>query len=172
MSEAAMFYVFAAVAAGGAVGCVIAVSIVRMALCLLATLGAVALLYFLLGADFLGAIQLIVYAGGTLVVIVFGIMLTSQGSAARFLPRRGEVVAGLLVSAGLLAGLTAIMLRTEWPQAGAASEASVLHLGSRLLSTYLVPFELASVVLLAVMVGAAYLARPLAGRRTGSGHEG
>jgi len=168
MSETVIFYVFAAIAAGGAIGCVVAANIVRMAMCLLVTLGSVALLYFLMGANFLGAIQLIVYAGGTLIVIVFGIMLTSSGPAGRFHPRRGEVAAGLLVSGALLAGLTVIMLRTEWPQAGPAADTSVAHLGNRLLSTYLVPFELASVVLLAVMIGAAYLARPIASRRIGS----
>jgi NADH:ubiquinone oxidoreductase subunit 6 (subunit J) len=169
MSEAVMFYILAAIAAGGAVGCAVAANIVRMALSLLATLGAVALLYFLMGADFLGTIQLIVYAGGTLVVIVFGIMLTSSGPGARFRPRRSEMAAGLVISTGLLAGLTAIALRTDWPHASAAADASVRHLANQLLSTYLVPFELVSVVLLAVMIGAAYLARPLSRRRAGNG---
>jgi len=75
--EAIAFYLLALLVAGSAFGCVIARNIVRMALCLLGTLGRVALLYFLLSASFLGVIQLIVYAGGTLVVIVFGVMLTA-----------------------------------------------------------------------------------------------
>src|SRR5512140_1524698 len=67
-AEAVAFYLLAALAAGSALGCVIATNIVRMAMCLLGTLGGVALLYFLLAANFLGVIQLIVYAGGTLIV--------------------------------------------------------------------------------------------------------
>ena len=160
--EAIAFYLVAAVAAASALGCVIAANIVRMAMCLLGTLGAVALLYFLMAANFLGVIQLIVYAGGTLIVIVFGIMLTAREYWVRLKPRRVEVIAGLIVGLGMFAGLVAILLRTAWTPARPEPEAQpVARLGEALLSTYLVPFELASVLLLAVMVGAAYLAQPV-----------
>jgi NADH-quinone oxidoreductase subunit J len=163
--EAVAFYLVAAVAAASALGCAIASNIVRMAMCLLGTLGAVALLYFLMAANFLGVIQLIVYAGGTLIVIVFGIMLTAREYRARLKPRRVEIVAGLIVGLGMFAGLVTILLRTTWTPARPELAAQpVARLGDALLSTYLVPFELASVLLLAVMVGAAYLAQPLGTR--------
>jgi NADH-quinone oxidoreductase subunit J len=160
--EAVAFYLLAALAAGSALGCVIATNIVRMAMCLLGTLGGVALLYFLLAANFLGVIQLIVYAGGTLIVIVFGVMLTSKTYGLRLRARPVEIAAGAIVCLALFAGLVAILVHTVWtPASPSPQEFSVGNIGSALLTTYLVPFELASVLLLAVMIGAAYLAQPV-----------
>lgn len=161
MYEAIAFYLLAAVVAGSAFGCVIATNIVRMALCLLGTLGGVALLYFLMAANFLGVVQLIVYAGGTLIVIVFGVMLTSRAAGVRLRPKRSEALAGAVICIGLLAGLVTLLVRTAWPAAQSEAQAyDVARLGNELLSTYLVPFELVSVLLLAVMIGAAFLAQP------------
>jgi NADH-quinone oxidoreductase subunit J len=106
-------------------------------------------------------IQLIVYAGGTLIVIVFGIMLTTRTYGLRLRPKKIEVAAGLLVGIALFAGLTAILLRTTWPATPEPAGYTVAGLGQALLSTYLVPFELVSVLLLAVMIGAAYLSQPV-----------
>ncbi len=166
-AEAVAFYLLAAAAALSALGCAIATNIVRMAICLLGTLASVAILYFLMAADFLGVIQLVVYAGGTLIVIVFGVMLTSRVYGLRLRPRPVEVLAGLVVCAGLFAGLAAILLRTTWTS-NALEPASypVAEIGQSLLSTYLVPFELVSVLLLAVMIGAAYLAQPAAAKKS------
>ena len=165
MGEAIAFYVLAAIVAGSAFGCVLARNIVRMALCLLGTLGGVALLYFLLSANFLGVIQLVVYAGGTLVVIIFGVMLTSRAAGVKLRPKRIETIGAAVVCLGLLAGLTAILVRTAWPTPpGTPGTFEVAEFGRELLSTYLVPFELISVLLLAVMIGAAYLAQPGAER--------
>lgn len=158
MAEAVLFYMVAAMVVGCALGCVLASNIVRMAAFLFGTLGAVAILYFLMGATFLGSIQLIVYAGGTLIVIIFGVMLTSQAVAARFVPRRVEVIAGAVVCLALFGGLVVAVLDQEWAVAEPGLFA-VAEFGEALLTTYLVPFELAAVLLLAVMIGSAYLAR-------------
>ena len=159
--EAIAFYLLAAVVAASALGCVIATNIVRMAMCLLGALGGVALLYFLMAADFLGAIQLIVYAGGTLIVIVFGVMLTSRAYGTKLHIRPLEMIGGAVVAVALFAGLTTILLRTAWPAISPSQPRfAVAQIGRELLSTYLVPFELASVLLLAVMIGAAYLVQP------------
>ena len=161
MGEAIAFYILAAIVAGSAFGCVLARNIVRMALCLLGTLGGVALLYFLMSANFLGVIQLIVYAGGVLVVIIFGVMLTSRAAGVKLRPKKIEVLAAAVVCLGLLAGLTTILVRTTWPASTESPQAfDIARLGQELLTTYLVPFELVSVLLLAVMIGAAYLAQP------------
>lgn len=168
--ETVAFYLLAALAGGAALGCVLALNIVRMAMFLLGTLGAVALLYFLMAANFLGVIQLIVYAGGTLIVIVFGIMLTSRAAGTRLRARPLEALVGLLVCGGLFAGLTAILLQTAWPPAHANPAGHpVAEMGNALLAAYLVPFELASVLLLAVMIGAAYLAQPYESSRADAG---
>jgi NADH-quinone oxidoreductase subunit J len=158
-AEAIMFYVIGGVAALCALGCVLFSNVVRMAVCLFGTLGAAAGLYFLMMANFLGAIQLIVYAGGTLIVIIFGIMLTSQSPRLRFIPRRNEVIAGALVCLALFIGLVIVLARTTWSGGRTGGDYTVAQIGESLLTTYLLPFEVTSVLLLAVMIGAAYLCR-------------
>jgi NADH:ubiquinone oxidoreductase subunit 6 (subunit J) len=160
--EAALFYIFAAVAVLSAVGIVLTRNIVRAAIWLLGTLGAAAGLYFLLAANFLGAIQLIVYVGGTLVLIIFGVMLTSRTPGARLPLRRWEVIGGGAVCGLLFAALSFVLLKADWAARANPSEHgyTVAQIGNELLTTYLVPFEVASVLLLVVMIGAAYLARP------------
>jgi len=154
-----MFYVIGGIAALCALGCVLFSSVVRMAVCLFGTLGAAAGLYFLLMANFLGAIQLIVYAGGTLIVIIFGIMLTSQSPRLRFMPKPSEVIAGVLACLALFVGLVIVLTRTTWSGGKAGGDYTVAQIGESLLTTYLLPFEVTSVLLLAVMIGAAYLCR-------------
>ncbi len=160
-AESIMFYVVALTIVCLSIGCVISVNIVRMAMCLFGTLGSVAILYFLLSATFLGAIQLIVYAGGTLVVIIFGVMLTSQSPWARYVPGKLEIIAGAVVGLALFIGLASAIVQMDFGPATVLPRSYYVHeIGKALLTTYLVPFELASVLLLAVMIGAAFLARP------------
>lgn len=160
--EGIVFYVVAALAVGSAVGIVISKDIVRTAVCLLGTLGSVALIYFLLAANFLGAIQLIVYAGGINVLIVFGVMLTSKSPWIKFTPKLFDWIGGAIVFILLFASLSAAIVATDFVPAGEPipEPVAVGALGTSLLTSYLVPFELASVLLLVVMIGAAYLARP------------
>src|SRR2546421_5017763 len=84
---------------------VISKNIVRMAVFLLFTLAGVAGLYFLLDAEFLAAVQLVVYAGGTLILIIFGVMLTSKSPFSKFEPKLVEVVVALSIAAVRLVGL-------------------------------------------------------------------
>lgn len=160
--DALAFYVFAAVTLLSALGIVFSSNIVRSATCLLGTLGGVACLYFLLDANFLAAVQLIVYAGGTLILIVFGVMLTSKSPWVGFSPTRGQVVAAVLVAVMLAFGIGLLTVSADWSAADAAPltrSPAVAEVGNALLTDYLVPFEVASVLLLVVMIGAAYLAR-------------
>ncbi|RIK62300.1 MAG: hypothetical protein DCC65_17630 [Planctomycetota bacterium] len=162
MIEAIAFYVFAALVLGSALGVVLSKNIVRSATCLLGTLGGVACLYFVLNANLIAAIQLIVYAGGTLILIVFGVMLTSKSPWMQFTATRGQVVAASVVAVLLAFGLCGVMLGADWSRPAGQLSASpqVREVGTDLLTDYLVPFEAASVLLLVVMIGAAYLARP------------
>lgn len=163
---AVLFYLFAAMAGVAAMGLVISRNIVRSAVCLLFTLTGVAGLYFLLGAEFLAAVQLVVYAGGTLILIVFGVMLTSKSPFSRFEPKMGEVVVAMVLASVLL--VTLIMAIRSHPfatvpeSAEAGERYPMTRLGQALLGDYLLPFEIVSVLLLVVMIGAAYLAK---GRR-------
>ena len=157
--EAVFFYGFALATVVSALAICISKNIVRMAVWLFIILGLVAVLYFLLAAYFIAAIQLIVYAGGTLVLLIFGVMLTSKSPWARFKTPRGELVAAVVVCVVLAAALIGTLLATQWPEDQPAGPQPVAVLGTELLTTYLVPFEVASVLLLAVMIGAAYLVR-------------
>ncbi|MGC4002956.1 MAG: NADH-quinone oxidoreductase subunit J [Pirellulales bacterium] len=101
--HALFFYLFAAVACGFALAVVFTPNIVRMAMYLIVSLGATAGLFFLAGADFVGAMQLMIYVGGTLVLLIFGVMLTAQGPFINMKSESGEWIKSGLVGASLLA---------------------------------------------------------------------
>lgn len=158
--EAAMFYLFALMSGLSAVALVLSRNIVRTAVWLLFTLLGVGGLYFLLHAEFLAAVQLVVYAGGTLILIVFGVMLTSKSPFSRFEPKLGEVVIAVSIGLVLLIALIAGIARTKFAQKPIDTGTyPVDKLGQVLLGDFLIPFEIASVLLLVVMIGAAYLAK-------------
>ncbi len=158
--EAVLFYAVAGATVASALGVCISRNIVRMAVWLFISLGSVAMLYFLLAANFLAAIQLIVYVGGTLVLLIFGVMLTSKSPWVRFDTPKLELLAAMVVCAALAICLCIVLSRTAWSGTQqVVAGATVAALGERLLTTYLVPFEVAGVLLMIVMVGAAHLAR-------------
>jgi NADH:ubiquinone oxidoreductase subunit 6 (subunit J) len=161
-----LFYVFGGMTALAAIGVVVSQNIVRTAVCLLLALLGVGGLYLSMHAEFLAAVQLVVYAGGTLVLIIFGVMLTNNSTQQLYRAKRIEVILG-----GALALFMAYALITAILYSGLGSRAAdgkgsypILNLGEAFLGDYLAPFELISVLLLAVMIGAAYLAK---GRRKG-----
>ena len=162
-----LFAAVAAVTAAGAVGVAASRSMVRAGVWLLFTLAGVAGVYFLLGAEFLGAAQLIVYVGGTLVLVVFGVMITNQGPFAVLHTRRIEWVIGGLLAVGLFALLAVASLQIAHPPVPdeEVKPPTVNELGLSFLGvgerdeSYLLPFEIVSVHLLVVLVAAAYLDR-------------
>src|SRR5207244_5180290 len=97
------FLLFALLATGFAAAVVLASNIVRMAFYLILSLGATAGLFFLAGADFVGSMQLLIYVGGTLVLLVFGVMLTAQGPFVTMKTRSGEWVLAIIAGGSLLA---------------------------------------------------------------------
>ena len=162
-ATAVLFYLFAILTGGSALVVVISRNIVRTAVALLFTLGGVAGLYFLLNAEFLAAVQLVVYAGGTLILIIFGVMLTSKSPYSRFDAKLGEIILAISIGVVLLFALALGITKTTFGDEPIATGLyPVDKLGQILLGDYLVPFEIVSVLLLAVMIGAAYLAK---GRR-------
>ena len=159
--ETVLFAILASATGLSALAVVFSRNVVRCAVWLLFTLVGVSLLYFLLGAEFVGATQLIVYVGGTMVLVVFGVMLTAQQQFLRIRIRPQEwVVAGVL-AACLFGLLVIVSLRLGEGRQTAATEVlpGAGELGVGFLSTYLLPFEIISVHLLVVLIGAAYLAR-------------
>jgi NADH:ubiquinone oxidoreductase subunit 6 (subunit J) len=99
------FLLFALLTSIFAIAVVVAGNIVRMAFYLIVSLGATAGLFFLAGADFVGAMQLMIYVGGTLVLLIFGVMLTAQGPFISMKTSSGEWILGVIVGGALLAVL-------------------------------------------------------------------
>lgn len=180
------FLLFSLITCGFAIAVVVSSNIVRMAFYLVLSLGATAALFFLAGADFVGAMQLLIYVGGTLVLLIFGVMLTAQNPFISMKTRAGDWVLAAIVGGSLLAVLGRAALSVDdWQSPTVASESAsadaaptATALGNALvglrvdamqngtttperagLSGYLLPFEIVSVHLLVVLLGAAYLAR-------------
>ena len=160
MLERLIFFLFALPAVVAGVAILLSTNIVRTAFWLITMLIAVAGLYFLMGAYFLGMIQILVYVGGVAVLLVFGVMLTSRQMAAKLRPGRIESLWLAGVSAVLLLGLVLSVVHAHWEQGPAVAASSPADIGHSLMGDFLGPFELASVLLLVAMLGAAYLARP------------
>jgi NADH-quinone oxidoreductase subunit J len=178
-----LFAIAATVTAVSALGVLLSRDIVRMAVWLLFTLIGVSLIYFLLGAEFLGATQLIVYVGGTLVLVVFGVMLTAHGPLRALRTRPIEWALGGILGLVLFVLLLDISHRIAFPPPTDDHLPGVASLGLSFLGVteispksslsgvpagsvvpraqvaYLLPFEIISVHLLVVLIGAAYLAR-------------
>ena len=130
------------------------------AVALLFTLFGVAALYIFLWADFIAGVQLIVYIGGILVLIIFGIMLTNRISSVRLSQTNVQQGIGGVVSIWLLILLSLIISKTPWLEKQSFEPVSTVHdIGILLLTKYLLPFEAVSLLLLGALIGAAVLSR-------------
>lgn len=172
---AIVFYLLAAVAVAGAVGVILFRSPVHAALSLLLTFLGVAGLFVLSHAEFLAAVQVLVYAGGVMVLFLFVIMLVN----VRTLPTEGQYVRRLIPAAVILGALLAVLVGAGlWaaghaPVGGAAALTAVQGqelgnteaVGWNLYRDYLLPFEVVSVVLLVAMIGAIVMGRRELGER-------
>jgi NADH:ubiquinone oxidoreductase subunit 6 (subunit J) len=227
-AEIVLFWLFACLTCAGAIGVAISQKVVRMAFSLVLTLGSTAVLFLLLGADFVGVTQLMVYVGGTLVLLVFGVMLTASGPFTKIKSSPADGILSGLIGVIFLFIVASTVVAVDWSGGeGIAQKVAIgararvdaggfnpSHQGNttrplglsflsvradrdlrlenaaasattdggaavvpdmrvpptqaaRTLSTgYLLPFEIVSVHLLVVLIGAAYLARTK--RRVGS----
>ncbi|MCX6639511.1 MAG: NADH-quinone oxidoreductase subunit J [bacterium] len=159
LSQAA-FWLFIIVTVGSAVVVVFHKRVIYSAFALLFTFFGVAGLYVFLAADFLAASQVLIYVGGILTLIIFGVFVTAkiytmtipQQTHQRFL-----ALIPVLVIAGVL---MYVLFTADWKVIDHPNQPTTARLGKLLLTTYLVPFEVASVLLLAALIGAMRLARP------------
>lgn len=161
---AVIFYLMAVITVGSAVLVVFSRNIMYSAFSLLFTFFGVAGLYVLLNADFLAITQIMVYIGGILILIIFGVMLTTRISGVDI--KTGVTGKFQLGIAGLLTAVLFVMLAmifnsTKWFTAANTKPAqnSINLIGNALLTNYLLAFEAASVLLLIAIVGAALIAR-------------
>ena len=154
------FIVVALVAVGSALGLVVKKNPIHGALFLVVNLGCVAVFYLMLGAEFLAAAQVIVYAGAIMVLFVFAIMVLIPGKEETGPdPRRLTRLLALPVGALLFVQLVVILSARPTAPVSGAGGGGVESLGRLLFTDYLFPFELTSVLLLAAMVGVIVLAR-------------
>jgi len=188
-----LFWLLAVGTVACSIGVVAAQDIVWCVLWLLFALGLTSGLYFLMGADFVGAAQLLVYVGGTLVLVVFGVMLTSRVPFLRTQTAAWDWRIATVAGVAFLVLLLFAIGASQWPVAqgpgqleqdtaeAAARSPNAARIGLAFLGLrtpdqqpggdptrvgYLLPFEIVSVHLLVVLIGAAYLARAKRRRRS------
>lgn len=159
-----VFYGFALLTIASAFAVVSVRNIVHAAFSLMVTLFGVAGLYVFLQADFLAATQVIVYVGGILVLILFGVMMTSGRLEMRVRIQRGQLLLGGGISLVLLMLLLTVIANTpKWENLtddGIPLEPTTERIGALILNgKFLLPFEVASVLLLVALIGAALISR-------------
>ena len=160
MTAAVSFVLIALIVIGSALGLVLKRNPIHGALFLVVNLGGIAALYLTLGAEFLAAAQVIVYAGAIMVLFVFAIMVLIPGKEETGPdPRRRYRLLAIPVGAALLAELVLITARRGAVPRGPGSPGGVETIGRLLFTDYLFPFELTSLLLLAAMVGVMLLAK-------------
>jgi len=157
---AALFYAIAGLTVISALGVALSTNVVYSAIALMGTLVGASGLYVFLGADFVAVVQLLVYVGGILVLTLFAIMLTHQIAEVQVSNRSvGRLPAFLLVVL-VGGGMGVAVFRAPWhAEALGAAMPTTYGIGDSFLNQYLLPFELASVVLLTALVGAIVLSR-------------
>jgi len=194
------FILFAGIACVFAVAVLLTSNIVRMAFYLIISLGATAGLFFLAGAEFVGAMQLMIYVGGTLVLLIFGVMLTAQSRFISMKTHPRDWLLAVIVGGSLLMLLLTAAFRVpDWHNEKHAQDAAsqlemadsktATPLGLALtgvrvdkidqvdeqlkegMSGYLLPFVIVSIHLLVVLIGAAYMARAKRGVRVSQEEE-
>ncbi|MBD2627615.1 NADH-quinone oxidoreductase subunit J [Trichormus variabilis] len=156
------FGILAVMMLGAALGVVLFSNIVYSAFLLGGVFISMSGLYLLLNGDFVAAAQILIYVGAINVLILFAIMLVNKRQDFSPLPSAGlrKVVTGV-VSIGLFGLLSTMVLATPWAYTTSpvAGESSIVLIGEHFFTDFLLPFELASILLLMAMVGAIILAR-------------
>jgi NADH-quinone oxidoreductase subunit J len=156
----AVFYLIALITVVSAGMVAFSRNIIYSAFSLLGTFMGVAGLYVFLGADFVAAVQLLIYVGGILVLILFAVMLTHRITDVQVTNRAAGRIPALIIIGALIYLLIETIKVTPWVKAKEVVYApTTASIGDLFLSSYLLPFELASLVLLGAMIGAVVLSR-------------
>ena len=158
----ALFYIAGALTIGGALGVVMTRNIVYAAFALLISLFGVAGLFLIAFAEFLALVQVLIYGGAIVIVILFALMLTRIEDFEHLTDNRQwplAAVAGVGIFGLLVAAVLETSVRTE-----ARQGIGVRALGESLFRDWAVPFEVASLVLLVALIGAVVMVRTYGGR--------
>jgi len=159
--EPLAFWMLAALLVGSALAVVLSKNLFHSVLYLALALTGTAGVFLALEAEFLAAVQLLLYAGGVVTIVVFAIVVTERLVGDRITQTSRQIVSGAIVSGGVLLGVLTVISRaplpaTRPPLAGDLTRA----IGQLLFSRFVLPFEILAVLFLAALLGATYFARP------------
>lgn len=157
-----VFFIFAIIAVASAWGVVTSKNIVHSAFFLALSFAGVAVLYVLLNAEYLAAVQLLVYAGAISIMVIFAVMLTLRGDVAQSSPVTKKWTQGALVSALVFIVLALVILtNSDWRILAmpALAGGTTVELSKLLLSWYMVPFEAAAILITVALIGAVIIAK-------------
>jgi len=155
-----IFLMIAALIIASAFWVVFSPNLIHSAVSLLFTLFGTAGLYIFLYADFIAATQVVIYVGGILVLIIFGVMLTNRIDTPSIAASSKNQFIGAIGAFAILVMQTGVIFNTSWKIGDEQSrEETVGSIGNLLLNKYLLPFEIVSILLLAALMGAALLSR-------------
>ena len=158
-----VFLLFAAITVGSAALVVFSRRITYAAFALMLSLFGVAGLYVFLSADFLAAAQVIIYIDGILILLLFGALLTGKVSSVTVTTQSTQRIWGTITSIGLLILVLIIIIRADWfiieKDPGEIYMPQSEQVGNQLITEYLLPFEIASILLLAALIGSMFMIR-------------
>ena len=154
------FWAVAVVLLASSLGVVLVPNLFHSVLFLALALVATGVMFLLLHSPFLFGVQLLLYAGGVVVLVVFAIMLTERIVGQRMRQASHGLVNGAIVAAAVFVGIVGFLVQAgPWPAVRPTAGDPIVALGRILLGAYAVPFELLGVLLVVALVGALYFAR-------------
>ena len=161
MTEQIAFWPLAVILVGSALAVVLSKNLFHAVLWLALALTGTAGVFLLLDAEFLAAVQLLLYAGGIITIVVFAIVVTERLIGERLTQTNMRIGGGFLVSAVLLGFVVVVLRKQTLPASRPEMPGDLTRLiGQTVLTQYVLPFELLAVLMLAGMLGAIYFARP------------
>ena len=156
----AIFYILAAVIVGSGVMVVTLKNIFHSLLFLVLCLFSVAGIYVLLHAEFVAAVQVLIYVGAVTVLLIFAIMMTAKIYSPSTRQSNEQVIPGLIIVGAILVVTLWVLSRTAWKVSkDVFAGESTMAIGKSLLTTYVLPFEVVSIVLISALIGAIIIAR-------------
>jgi NADH-quinone oxidoreductase subunit J len=161
VTETLAFWSLAVVLVGSALAVVLSRNLFHSVLWLALALTGTAGVFLLLEAEFLAAVQLLLYAGGVITIVVFAIVVTERLVGERISQTNRRITAGAVTSLAFIALVVNTTLRQSLPATSQPLSADLTRtLGESVLTRFVLPFELLGVLMLAAMLGAIYFARP------------
>jgi len=160
MTQSVVFFILAAIILGSALAMVLSKNLVHSAIFMVITFLGVAGIYLMLSADFLAVMQILVYIGAISVLLVFGVMLTRRGDITTSNLFNRYKFSGALVAAALFAVLARLIQKSDWTVSQyTLTETTIDPIADLMMNSYVVPFEVAAILLLVAMVGAIIVAK-------------